>query len=85
LKELRKIVCLRFSLFRGERVYRLFGIFAASITEPSLMTFNMKMALLICAFTLGFVGAVRSGLIFGNDGNVPPGVHVYGPETTDSK
>jgi hypothetical protein len=49
------------------------------------MTFNMKMALLICAFTLGFVGAVRSGLIFGDNGNAPPGIHLYGPETTDSK
>jgi hypothetical protein len=49
------------------------------------MTFNMKMALIICAFTLGFVGAVRSGLIFGDNGSAPPGVHVYGPESTDSK
>ena len=53
--------------------------------ETSLMTFNMKMAIIICAFTLGFVGAARSGLIFGDNGSPPPGVHVYGPESADSK
>jgi hypothetical protein len=47
------------------------------------MTFNMKMALLIWVFTMCVVGNAHYGW-FSND-TAPPGVHVYGPETTGSK